>query len=94
MSRRTTVRADSFCQLVRQQIEHLRDQGWGYRALQVYVAGIAAPWEFGVHDEFEFHESTGVLIVRDGPSHSEGYDNAAVPEYVFRLESIVATQLV
>ena len=48
----------------------------------------------GGEDEFEFHEDTGVLIVRDGPTDENGHDNAEVPEYVFRLEAIVATQLV
>jgi hypothetical protein len=34
------------------------------------------------------------LIVRDGPTDEEGHDNADVPEYVFRLDAVVATQLV
>ena len=35
-----------------------------------------------------------MLIVRDGPTGEDGQDNADVPEYVFRLDAIVATQLV
>ncbi len=58
------------------------------------MAGITEPWEFLADDEFEFHENTGVLIVRDGPSDENGHDNAEIPEYVFRLEAVVATQLV
>ena len=49
--------------------------------------------EFSAGDEFEFHDDTGVLIVRDGPGGKNDPDND-VPEYVFRLEAIVATQLV
>ena len=37
---------------------------------------------------------TGVLVVRDGPTDEDGHDNADVPEYVFRLDSVVACQLV
>lgn len=84
----------SFTDHMRQQLGFLRDSDYVYEAIQVYVSGIAEPWEFTAGDEFEFHEDTGVLIVRDGPTGEDGHDNADVPEYVFRLDAIVATQLV
>jgi hypothetical protein len=88
------VLSSTFTQQIKEQLLALREVEQGYAALHVYVAGIAEPWEFLGQDEFEFHEGTGVLIVRDGPSDDAGRDNAEVPEYVFRLEAIVATQLV
>ncbi len=78
---------------IKRQLTYLRDTQSAYRALQVYVAGVDGPWEFAAADEFEFHEDTSVLIVRDGPEKGEGHADD-VPEYVFRIESIVATQLV
>ena len=83
-----------FLAQIKQQLAYLRDPEYNYHTLQVYVAGQSAPWEFTASDEFEFHEDTGVLIVRDGPTDEDGHDNADVPEYVFRLDAIVATQLV
>lgn len=84
----------TFTDHIRQQLAFLRDPSYLYEAIQLYVSGISDPWEFSASDEFEFHEDTGVLIVRDGPTDESGHDNADVPEYVFRLEAIVATQLV
>lgn len=84
----------SFADHIKQQLAFLRDSEYVYEALQLYVAGIGDPWEFTAGDEFDFHEDTGVLIVRDGPTDEAGHDNADVPEYVFRLDAIVATQLV
>jgi hypothetical protein len=88
------VLSGTFTQQIKEQLMALREADQGYAALQVYVAGIAEPWEFLGQDEFEFHEGTGVLIVRDGPSGENGQGNDEVPEYVFRLDAIVATQLV
>jgi len=88
------VFAPSFTDHMKQQLNFLRDPDYVYEALQIYVSGVNEPWEFTAGDEFEFHEDTGVLIVRDGPTGEDGHDNAEVPEYVFRLEAIVATQLV
>lgn len=82
-----------FLDRIKEQLTYLRDGEYGYDALQLYVAGVSEPWEFTAGDEFEFHD-TGVMIVRDGPTDEDGHDNAEVPEYVFRLEAIVATQLV
>jgi hypothetical protein len=79
----------TFIQQLEQQLFSLRDPDQAWTALRVYVAGIAAPWEFDAENEFEFHEDTSVLIVRDGPG-----TEAEVPEYVFRLDAVVATQLV
>jgi hypothetical protein len=84
----------SFADHMKAQLGFLRNPDYVYEALQVYVAGIDEPWEFTASDEFDFHEDTGVLIVRDGPTDEDGHDNADVPEYVFRFDSIVATQLV
>jgi hypothetical protein len=56
--------------------------------------GVPEAWEFSAEDEFDFHPDSGVLIVRDGPTDESGHDNAEVPEYVFRLEALVASQLV
>lgn len=84
----------SFADHIRQQLGFLRDPNYLYQALQLYVSGISEPWEFTAGDEFDFHEDTGVLIVRDGPTGEDGHDNADVPEYVFRLDAIVAAQLV
>jgi hypothetical protein len=85
--------SDSFVHQVKRQLLALRAADHGYTALRVYVAGAADPWEFAAEDEFEFHEETGVLVVRDGPTGENGHDNAEVPEYVFRLDAVVATQL-
>jgi hypothetical protein len=84
----------NFVEQIKEQLAYLRNEQYNYHTLQVYVTGLSAPWEFTERDEFEFHEDTGVLIVRDGPTDEDGNDNADVPEYVFRLDAIVATQLV
>ena len=84
----------TFTDQVRQQLMFLRHPEYQYGALHLYVTGVAEPWEFGPEDEFEFNDETGVLVVRDGPTDEDGHDNADVPEYVFRLDSIVACQLV
>jgi hypothetical protein len=88
------VCSDTFLYQFEDQLRALRDKDYAYTSLQLYVAGIPEPWEFVAEDEFEFHESTGVLVVRDGPTDETGHDNAEVPEYVFRLDAIVATRLV
>jgi hypothetical protein len=92
MARKTL--STTFVDEIRRQLAYLRDSQYAYRAVQLHVAGVEGPWEFGGSDEFEFHEDTGVLVVRDGPSDEEGHANEDVPEYVFRLDSIVAAQLV
>jgi hypothetical protein len=90
MARKTIC--SPFVEEMKRQLTYLRDGEYGYQALHVYVSGVSGPWEFSPGDEFEFHDDTGVLIVRDGPAKNDP-DND-VPEYVFRLEAIVATQLV
>lgn len=79
---------------VEQQLKFLRDGEYGYSALHVYVTGVPDPWVFERDDEFVFNEESGLLIVRDGPTDEDNCDNADVPEYVFRLDAIVAAQLV
>jgi hypothetical protein len=86
--------SETFVGQVKQQLEFLRDDEFSYSALHVYVAGVPEPWEFESDDEFDFNEEASLLIVRDGPTDEDNNDNADVPEYVFRLDAIVATQLV
>jgi hypothetical protein len=88
------VSTATFVDQVKQQLEFLRDPEYTYSALHVYVTGVAEPWEFGPDDDFEFHEDAGFLIVRRGPTDEDNNDNADVPELVFHLNAIVATQLV
>ena len=64
MARKTLC--SPFVEEMRRQLTYLRDAGYGYQALHVYVSGVSGPWEFSSGDEFEFHDDTGVLIVRDG----------------------------
>jgi len=87
-----TVEA-AFVAKVREQVDLLKQGGHNYDQLNVYVSGIDDPWEFGPADEFEF-EFVGdeVLVVRDGPM--EEHQNEGVPEYVFPLRHVVATELV
>lgn len=88
------VRSATFVAQLREQLTALRSPEHDFRAVQLYVAGVPEPWEFTAEDDFEFYEDAGVLVVRDGPTDENGHDNAQVPEYVFRLEAIVAGQLV
>lgn len=88
------VRSATFVAHLKEQLAALRRAEHGYAAMQLYVAGVPEPWEFAAEDDFEFYEDTGVLVVRDGPTDENGHDNAMVPEYVFRLEAIVASQLI
>ena len=92
MARKTLC--PSFVAHLKEQLGFLRDPDYAYEALQLYISGLAEPWEFTASDEFDFHEDSGVLIVRDGPSGEDGHDNADVPECVFRLDAVVAAQLV
>jgi hypothetical protein len=87
----------AFVSLVEQQLQFLRDEeeeGYTYKRLHVYVSGVPAPWKFKPADEFDFNEAPGFLIVRTGPTDEDNNNNADVPEHVFRLDTIVATQLV
>ena len=88
----------TFVDQVKKQLEFLRHVKYTYSTLHVYVTGVPEPWEFGPDDEFVFktdednNEKSGHLIVRTGPTAENG--NADVPEHVFRLDAIVATELV
>jgi hypothetical protein len=86
----TTVDEAAFVAKVREQVRLLRGGGNNYDQLRVYVSGIADPWVFGPDDEFEF-DGEAVLVVRDGPTAE--MENEEVPEYVFPLRHIVATEL-
>jgi hypothetical protein len=79
-----------FVAKVRQQVEILQDEEYAYDQLRVYVSGIADPWVFGPADEFEF-DGDEVLVVTVGPT--EEHENEEVPEYVFPLRHVVATEL-
>jgi hypothetical protein len=74
---------------MRDQIEVLKGK-YAYDELHVYASGIGEPWVFGPADEFEF-DGDKLLVVRVGPS--EEYENQGVPEYVFPLRHVVATEL-
>ena len=75
----------TFIQQIKEQLLSLREADLGYAALQLYVAGVTEPWEFLADDEFEFHENTGVLIVRDGPSDpNEPNDSGWYVQYLHR----------
>ena len=91
MTDKAKAPSETFVGQVRKQLQFLRDERYTYSTLHVYVAGVPEPWEFGPDDEFNFNEASGLLIVRTGPT--DDYDNADVPEHVFRLDAIVATQL-
>jgi hypothetical protein len=82
--------SETFVGQIKEQLKFLRDEDYGYSTLHVYIAGVPEPWEFEAGDEFDFHEDSGFLIVRRSPTD----DIAEVPETVFRLGNIVATQLV
>ncbi len=75
---------------VAEQVAILRDRDYIYDELRLYVSGIAEPWVFGRDDEFDFN-SEDVLVVRAGPVRE--HSNAGVPEYVFPLRHVVATEL-
>jgi hypothetical protein len=94
MKAKAKAPSETFVDHVKQQLEFLHDSAYGYSALHVYVAGVPEPWRFEPDDEFHFNEESGLLIVRDGPTDEDNYNNADVPEYVFRLDAIVATQLI
>jgi hypothetical protein len=80
----------AFLAKVREQIAFLRDDEYAYDELHVYVSGIAEPWVFGPDDEFEF-DGDELLVVRTGPS--DVWENEGVPECVFPLRQVVATEL-
>jgi hypothetical protein len=80
----------AFVAKIREQIRILRAGEHNYDELRVYVSGIAEPWVFGRDDEFVF-DGEAVLVVRDGPTEEQ--ENEGVPEYIFPLRHIVATEL-
>jgi hypothetical protein len=79
----------AFVAKIREQIKVLQGK-YNYDELHVYVSGITEPWVFGPADEFEF-DGDKLLVVRVGPSAE--YENQGVPEYVFPLRHMVATEL-
>ncbi len=81
----------TFVAKVREQIALLRHEEYAYDELRVYVSGIAEPWVFGPHDEFEFDGSVEVLVVRVGPTRE--HQNQGVPEIAFPVRHVVATEL-
>jgi hypothetical protein len=80
----------AFVGKIREQIKFLKDEAYNYDELRVYVSGIADPWPFGPDDDFEF-EGDEVLVVREGPAEVHG--NRGIPEHVFPLRHVVATEL-
>ncbi len=81
---------DALVAEIREQIKILRNHEYAYNVLQVFVSGIAEPWEFDRAAEFEFRGSD-VLVARIGPTAEHG--NAEVSESVFPIRHIVATEL-
>jgi hypothetical protein len=80
----------AFVAKIREQVKILQSDWNNYDELRVYVSGIGVPWVFGPYDDFEF-EGDELLVVRDGPLEEQ--DNEGMPEYVFPLRQIVATEL-
>jgi hypothetical protein len=80
----------AFIAKIREQIDFLEDREYNYDELRVYVSGIAEPWSFGREAEFEF-DGDELLVVRVGPSKE--VENEGVPEYIFPIRQIVATEL-
>ncbi len=80
----------AFVAKIREQIAFLRDEEYAYMEMHVYVSGIAEPWVFGPDDEFDF-DGEEILVVRLGPTSEN--ENQGVPEYVFPLRQVVATEL-
>lgn len=80
----------AFAARLREQVGFLQHPEYNYDQLRVYVSGIASPWTFGPDDEFAF-DGDETLSVSVGPTGE--HDNAGVPEYVFALRQIVATEL-
>jgi hypothetical protein len=80
----------AFVGKIREQVKLLRDDEYAYDELRVYVSGIAEPWVFGPDDEFDF-DGDEVLVVRVGPTEEQ--ENEGVPEYVFPLRHVVATEV-
>jgi hypothetical protein len=79
-----------FVAKIREQIEKfLQSEDYNYDELHVYVSGIAEPWVFGPYDQFELDDE--VLVVRVGPTWEN--ENEGVPEHVFPLRHVVATEL-
>lgn len=82
----------AFVAKIKEQIRFLKNPEYtDYDELHVYVSGISEPSEFGPDHDFKF-DGDELLIVRRGPT--EEYDNEGVPEYVFPIRHIVATELV
>jgi hypothetical protein len=81
---------NTFVEQIKTQVKYLKSDAYEYTTLDVYLAGISEPWPFGPEDEFDF-ESEGLMVVRDGPTEHNG--NQSVPEHVFPLQHIVATEL-
>jgi hypothetical protein len=79
-----------FIAKIQEQIKYLRNDEYAYEELRVYVSGIGDPWVFGPADEFEIDRDE-VLFVRDGPTKVN--ENEGMPEYVFPLRHVVATEL-
>jgi hypothetical protein len=88
--RRKEPSETAFIAKIREQILFMRDDEYAYDELHVYVSGISEPWVFGPDDEFDFDDEE-ILVVRLGPTNEN--ENEGVPEYVFPLQQVVATEL-
>ena len=80
-----------FVTLLQEQLDYLQDKEYSYEVLRIFVAGDSEGFEFGFKDEIEIDKKNQLLIARDGPVKDA--DNADIPEYVIKLDQIVASQL-
>ena len=80
----------AFIAKIRKQVKFLKNEKYSYDELRVYVSGIAKPWVFARADEFDF-DGDELLVVRVGPTAKN--KNPGVPECVFPLRQVVATEL-
>ena len=76
----------AFIAKIREQIDFLQHEQYNYQQLRVYVFGIGRPWVFGPATNSSSMATS--YWWRWGRPKSEG-----VPEYVFPLRHIVATEL-
>ncbi len=90
--KKTEPAAETFVELLRQQIDILQQGVYEYQHLCIYTAGSDEPWIFDTGAELDIREEQGLLVARDGPSDEQGSEG--VPEYVIRLNAIVGSQLV
>lgn len=81
----------SFESLLQCQIDYLQNEDYAYENLTLFIDGCAKGIGFTYEDTFEVDTDAGTLVIRDGPTDES--DNDEVPEHIFRLAKIIASQL-